>query len=707
MKRLNAHLYCFQKSTLLNILMLSLGIFIFSFPAPSSAQSDFELEIDLLTSPYFDYPDDLGLATITYTAGDSSAYLSIGAQDDATGQFGIIVDHVYLPGKHEEDSPVTLTVPFNLTRLSPHNIQQGVNKRSNTETPSQLTCYIHLFFQITAYPYPASTWLDTKTVQVDTTVEDAVGIKTTEPVSQDVQASPAVINVDDSELRASYHRRVPNLDLDDSQHGDTETYAGDLNACAPTATANSMVWLQAENEQVQLSGNLTLRDIMQDLSDKFNRERNEGTGDNNQQKGTLDFVEDYDLPIEVKFQSKWEDGNIQSSSGESTARDMSDAEDTPPTWDFLIQMMDEGENVTINYAWKNIQDNQWYSHAVCMTGAREYSPSGAKRISFRHDGIQGSSGGLRHDHLDVTVDEEGWMRFGPGNSKYITRAIANSPLLPEDSEKSGFLNEVYNFLGLGKAYGPLDTEEDFVEIVLNESVMDLENYRITFYNGSDGKAYHAKTLDQFQAGSVTHGLQTYTCSLADTPLVSDFGGISLAYTGSVISGQFLSYGGTFTAADGDAKGFTSVNMGALDANTSLILTGTGERYSHFTWSVSDSATPGDVNTGQIFDEFVTGVSDQPKQKPGGFRPGQNYPNPFNPGTTIRYEIPEAASVTLSVFNTSGERVYRVFESGLNAGRHSFNWDAGQLPSGFYIYTVQVNAASGQTYSGTGKMLLMK
>ena len=94
-------------------------------------------------------------------------------------------------------------------------------------------------------------------------------------------------------------------------------------------------------------------------------------------------------------------------------------------------------------------------------------------------------------------------------------------------------------------------------------------------------------------------------------------------------------------------------------------------------------------------EHVDGV-------PEVFALGQNYPNPFNPSTTIRYDLPQAASVVLTVYNLMGQEVVRLVSGDYPAGRYATNWDATGVASGVYIY--QLRAGS---YIETKKLLLLK
>jgi hypothetical protein len=82
---------------------------------------------------------------------------------------------------------------------------------------------------------------------------------------------------------------------------------------------------------------------------------------------------------------------------------------------------------------------------------------------------------------------------------------------------------------------------------------------------------------------------------------------------------------------------------------------------------------------------------------------QNYPNPFNPSTIIEFSLPEDANnVTLTVYNTLGQRVAELINSGMEAGKYSFQWNASNLASGLYIYELRANK-----FVSVKKMLLLK
>ncbi len=88
--------------------------------------------------------------------------------------------------------------------------------------------------------------------------------------------------------------------------------------------------------------------------------------------------------------------------------------------------------------------------------------------------------------------------------------------------------------------------------------------------------------------------------------------------------------------------------------------------------------------------------------PESFSLTQNYPNPFNPVTKIQFALPNAANVKLTVHNILGQEVEILVNGFKNAGTYELTWDASNLPSGVYIYTIQ----SENTFI-TKKMTLLK
>ena len=67
---------------------------------------------------------------------------------------------------------------------------------------------------------------------------------------------------------------------------------------------------------------------------------------------------------------------------------------------------------------------------------------------------------------------------------------------------------------------------------------------------------------------------------------------------------------------------------------------------------------------------------------------QNYPNPFNPSTTIQFALPQAAFVSLEVFNIVGERVDVLVSQELNSGQYNYTWNGLTLTSGVYFYRLK-------------------
>lgn len=88
--------------------------------------------------------------------------------------------------------------------------------------------------------------------------------------------------------------------------------------------------------------------------------------------------------------------------------------------------------------------------------------------------------------------------------------------------------------------------------------------------------------------------------------------------------------------------------------------------------------------------------------PANFSLQQNYPNPFNPSTTISFSIPNEELVSLKVFNSLGEEVAELINETKPAGNYSVIFNAGELTSGIYFYTITAGS-----FVQTRKMILVK
>lgn len=110
---------------------------------------------------------------------------------------------------------------------------------------------------------------------------------------------------------------------------------------------------------------------------------------------------------------------------------------------------------------------------------------------------------------------------------------------------------------------------------------------------------------------------------------------------------------------------------------------------------------------------ITAATTTPAPKiaeiPETFVLNQNYPNPFNPTTTIEFNLPEDAIVTLKVYNMLGQEVATLIDrEELSYGPEYVTFDASSLSSGVYIYRLTAEGLeTGAKTAIMKKMLLMK
>lgn len=219
------------------------------------------------------------------------------------------------------------------------------------------------------------------------------------------------------------------------------------------------------------------------------------------------------------------------------------------------------------------------------------SNSGAKNISH---------GTTSYEWSGLSAEQTYYFKIYPytnsgDNIDYKTDGnvpSANTTTDAEPSQPNAWINEIH--------YDNASTDaNEGVEVVIeNSGNYTLSDFKITLYNGNGGVSYGTHTLNTFEVGTTTNNFTFYYKMISGIQNGPD--GIALSYKGSLISGQFLSYDGSFAATDGDANGVTSTNIGVSEgsgtaSSQSLQLTGNGTKYSDFTWEANLTQTWGSPN----------------------------------------------------------------------------------------------------------------
>jgi hypothetical protein len=215
-------------------------------------------------------------------------------------------------------------------------------------------------------------------------------------------------------------------------------------------------------------------------------------------------------------------------------------------------------------------------------------------------------------------------------------------------------------------YQPINGWENF-DIVIPYTMVDGYAYDWKLYGIWDnGKCETHSTFDDGHASSKVNTFSSIT--LAGTP--GQVTGLSILpfYSGSTILYYTITVNNTMSGIGSDGSFYVNI-----DQCTAIL-----KPFS-----------------------TVTAV-EETKPLPKQFFLSQNYPNPFNPTTVINYQLPIISQVTLKVYDVLGREVRILVSERQSAGNHSAVFDAKNLPSGIYFYTI----TAGQ-YTQVRKMMLIK
>jgi len=138
------------------------------------------------------------------------------------------------------------------------------------------------------------------------------------------------------------------------------------------------------------------------------------------------------------------------------------------------------------------------------------------------------------------------------------------------------------------------------------------------------------------------------------------------------------------------------SFAANDTTITLRQLGSNQNY---WWRVKarNIAGWGEFSAKRKFTVIISGVAGR-NEVPLTFYLAQNYPNPARPRTEIRFQLPQASAVRLSVYNVLSQEICRLVEAKFEAGYHNVHWNGtdgngNPVPSGIYFYQLRAGEFS--------------
>lgn len=167
-------------------------------------------------------------------------------------------------------------------------------------------------------------------------------------------------------------------------------------------------------------------------------------------------------------------------------------------------------------------------------------------------------------------------------------------------------------------------------------------------------------------------------------------------TGEVLYVEELDQYLAFVLVYGGSDEETDLRVHIYDGETDALYEDIGTVHYAAQSMLGQPASPVSLDLGKA------GMAPELLDLPEEFALYPNYPNPFNPVTIISYDLPEAAKVTLTVFDVLGRRVVNLVNEEKAAGRYKTVFDAQSYASGLYLYRLKAG-----DFKQVGRMILVK
>jgi len=109
-----------------------------------------------------------------------------------------------------------------------------------------------------------------------------------------------------------------------------------------------------------------------------------------------------------------------------------------------------------------------------------------------------------------------------------------------------------------------------------------------------------------------------------------------------------------------------------------------------------------ARTDSLLNAPPIGIIKNNNQIPTKYKLYQNYPNPFNSRTVIKFDIPAESEIIIKIYDLLGREIEKIADGKYEPGSYQINYNAGNLSSGVYFYTL-----ISENYIESKKFVLIK
>lgn len=346
----------------------------------------------------------------------------------------------------------------------------------------------------------------------------------------------------------------------------------------------------------------------------------------------------------------------------------------------------------------------WYMDYVTV----KYNNAGVQQWAARYDGMAHRADYPKALALDAhgNIYVAGWSENANNNGDYATVKYSPAGIQQWVARYDGPLHngEQANALAIdgsdhvyvtGYSFG-LQGYEDYATIKYNSA--GAQQW-IARYNGPANFKDHAKgiVVDSFGNLYVTGYSAGLPCCIVDF--------VTVKYNSAGIRQWVDRYKGP--------KGHVDEPVAlAVDKTGNLYVTGFSSDWAGNTNYVTIKYPASAASSASSLRSLAESQNERQVDStlPAQFDLAQNYPNPFsqiprfagNPNTTIRFDLPIAVRVKLTVYNLRGELVRTLVDGEIPAGYHHVAFEANDLASGIYFYRIEAGS-----FVMTRKMVLQK